>query len=282
MYQTSPASKRRVLKRLREEGPLESADFERRPDEFGPDGPPGGAMPIAKEDTRSLKLLWHAGRVAVSSRRHFRCVYDLAERVYPEGGAATTREFEDSWLFQGLSGNGVASEAHLANYMTAPNPKAAERKKIIARNLRKKSIVELRVSGHRGPFYALPEHPDRLGELPEPRGTTLICPFDSMLWQRRRAEQLLDFKYRIEIYTPKAKREYGYYVLPVLHDGRLVARLDPKLHRDRSVLEIKAIHLEPWFVRDARFDRGLAEALADLAEFVNATSVDLPRGWKIL
>jgi uncharacterized protein YcaQ len=279
MYQTSTASKRRVLRRLREEGPLESADFQHNPDEFGPDGPPGGTMPLGKEDRRSLKLLWHAGRVAVHSRRHFRCVYDLAERVYPDVAPATPAEFEDSWLLVGLSGNGIASEPHLVNYMTAPALSAETRKRVIARNLMKRRIVEVRVAGRRTPFYALPEHLELLNALPEPAGTTLISPFDSLLWQRKRAEELLGFRYRIEIYVPPAKREFGYYVLPILHDGRLVGRLDPKLHRDRGELEVKALCLEPEVERDQQLEHGLAEALDSLRSFVGAETLTLPKGW---
>ncbi|HEX9735519.1 MAG TPA: crosslink repair DNA glycosylase YcaQ family protein [Thermoanaerobaculia bacterium] len=282
VYSTSTASKRRVLKRLREQGPLESADFEAHPDEFGPEGPPGGGMPLPKEDKRSLKLLWHDGRVAVARRRHFRCVYDLAERVYPEASPATPAEYEDSWLFAGLAGNGIAGERHLANYFTAPDLHAPDRRRVIARNLRHGRIVEVRVDGQRGAFYALPEQLDSLDTLPEPRGTTLICPFDSLLWQRRRAEDLLGFRYRIEIYVPPKKREFGYYVLPILHDGRLVGRLDPKVHRDRGTLEVKAVYLEAGFRRDRRFEGELAAALDSLREHVGAERLELPEGWRRL
>ena len=78
-------------------------------------------------------LLWHAGRVAIRERRHFRCLYDLAERVYPEGPVASRADYEDTWLMSGLSGCGSASERHLTNYFTAPTPKAADRKRVLAR-----------------------------------------------------------------------------------------------------------------------------------------------------
>ena len=281
VYQTSAASKRRVLKRLRNEGALESVDFERKPGEDS-DVPPGRSMPLPKEDKRSLKLLWHQGRVGIRTRRHFRCVYDLADRVYPSGAPASATDFEDSWLFIGLSGNGIASERHLENYFTAPSLGAAARKRVIARNLKRKRIVEVRVEGLAGRFYALPEHLDGAKDLRQPEGTTLIGPFDSLLWQRKRAEELLGFHYRVEIYVPAAKREFGYYVLPILHDGRLVGRLDPKLHRDRGDLEIKAVHLEAGFKRERRFDRRLAEALGSLQEHLGAERLALPRGWRRL
>ena len=92
------------LKRLREEGPLESVDFEQLPG-GPPDAQPGRGLPLPKEDKRSLKLLWHDGRVGIRARRHFRCVYDLAERVYPPGSPASATEYEDSWLLIGLSGS---------------------------------------------------------------------------------------------------------------------------------------------------------------------------------
>jgi len=276
VYQTTAGSKRRVLRRLESEGPLESAHFEARDDEFG-DGPrPGGAMPLSKEDTRSLKLLWHKGRVAVARRRHFRIVYDLAERVYPEVTPASLAAYEDSWLLAGLSGNGIASERHLVGYITGPAPEAAVRRRVIARNLRRGTIVEVEVEGSRSPYYALPEHLALLEKVPEAAGTNLLCPFDSLLWQRERAEELLGFRYRLEIYVPPPKREFGYYVLPILHRGRLVGRLDPKLHRERGVLEVKRLGLERGFRPDPEFERGLDEALGSLADFLGASRITRP------
>ena len=273
-YRTSPASRRRAMKRLREEGPLESTDFERRADDPGNGALPRGSMPLPKEDKRSLKLLWHHGQAAVSSRRHFRCLYDLAERVYPDGPTATTAEYEDSWLLTGLSGNGVASERHLVNYLTAPNLAAADRARVIARNLRKRRVVEVRVDGLRGTLYALPEQLEGIADLPGPEGTTLLCPFDSLLWQRGRALELFDFDYKLEIYVPEPKRRDGYYVLPILHDGRLVGRLDPKLHRDRGVLEIRNLKLEPGFRGGRVFRSRLSETLDDLAGFLGASALE--------
>jgi len=280
-YDTSAASKRRVLKRLREEGPLESAHFTSAAPGRNESGPPVASVFGTKEDTRSLKLLWHAGKVAIRERRHFRCVYDLAERVYPDDAKpARKTEYEDLWLLGGLRGNGIASVRHLDNYFTAPAPFAEERQAIIARNLRRKRVVEVRVKGQRGTWYALPEHLEGLSGVPGPQGTTLICPFDSFLWQRKRAEDLLGFRYRVEIYVPPKKREFGYYVMPILHDGRLVGRLDPKLHRERDELEIRGIWLESGVERDGRLERGLGEAIADLAGFLGAAAVTLPRGWQ--
>ena len=107
-------------------------------------------------------------------------------------------------------------------------------------------------------------------------GTTLIGPFDSLLWQRKRAEQLLGFTYRVEIYVPPKKRVFGYYVCPILHHGRLIGRLDPKLHRKTGVLEIRGLFAEPDTVADSTLRLGLRETLESLASFLHATDLQLP------
>lgn len=281
-YETAPDSKHRVLNRLLEEGALESAHFEKTSRdrlEQSKRTRPEPVMPAPKEDKRSLQLLWHAGKTAVSSRRHFRRIYDLAERVYPDSEIASLEDYEDSWLMIGLKGYGIANEKHLVNYFTAPKLKAPERKRVIQRNLKKKRIIEVDIEGQKGPFYILPEYVDLLDKLDKPIGTTLVCPFDSFLWQRVRAEEWLNFKYRIEIYIPQKKREFGYYVLPILHDGQFVGRLDPKFHRASGTLEIKALYLEEGFTRTARFDQALRETLHELCTFLGATNLVLPSGW---
>ncbi len=275
-FDTSPASKRRVIARLKKEGALESTDFEKTPQDLRKQAALGWGAPPHKEDKRSLQLLWHAGKVAVADRRHFRKVYDLAERVYPAAEPASLAEYYDSWLQVGLSGNGVAPESHLTNYVTGPNLKAPERAKVIARGLKRNRIVQVRVAGFDEPYYALPEHLDGIDAIPEPCGLTLVCPFDSLLWQRKRAEQLLDFRYRVEIYVPEHKREFGYYVLPILCDGRLIGRLDPKFHRDRNVLEVKSLHWEPSIKRTRRLERDLTHRVEQLADFLGAENLEMP------
>jgi uncharacterized protein YcaQ len=93
--------------------------------------------------------------------------------------------------------------------------------------------------------------------------TTLLSPFDPVVWDRARASAMFGFDYRIECYTPAHKRRYGYFVLPILHRGALIGRLDAKAHREDGVFEIKAIHLEP----DAVPDEGM---IADVAGAIRA------------
>ena len=271
-YATSTASKRRVLRRLRTEGPLESVDFQPQPAER--DEKTDSLAWRLKEDKRSLKLLWHDGRVAVSGRRHFRCVYDMAERVYPDGPTASFTEYHDSWLLIALSGCGIAPERHLVNYFTGPELNAAERRRAIARNLRNKRIVEVEVEGLRGPCYALPEHLETIDgtcrNRPGPHSSAPSTPCCGSAGGRPNSSTSSTPSRST---SPRRGGSTGYYVLPILHDGRLVGRLDPKLHRDRGVLEVRSLHLEPGFRRSARFETALHESLEDLADFLGGSRV---------
>ncbi|MEZ4698043.1 MAG: crosslink repair DNA glycosylase YcaQ family protein [Rhodothermales bacterium] len=281
-YDVSTDVKRRVLRQLRSRGPLESAEFDdgaRAANGGTKRSASGTEWSVPREENRALKMLWHAGKVAVVGRRHFRQVFDLAERHYPDVNAATTRTYFDSWLLAGLRGNGVCPATHLRNYYTSPKLTATEQADVIRRCITNGSVREVRVAGSRAVHYALPEHLDEIASLDEASGTTLLSPFDSFLWQRRRAQDLLDFQYRVEIYVPKQKRVYGYYAMPILHNGRLVGRIDPKLHRESSRLEIASVHLEQGFRRTRAFDNGFREAVERLAEFVGASQIDLPPGW---
>jgi uncharacterized protein YcaQ len=125
------------------------------------------------------------------------------------------------------------------------------------------------VGGYKGFAYI---HPERLNLLEEatssnhePTLTTLLSPFDPLVWDRQRARELFDFDYTIECYTPAAKRRYGYFTLPILHRGRLIGRLDPKAHRAQGIFEIKALHLEPGVPVNAELVADLAAASRRLA-----------------
>ena len=152
-------------------------------------------------------------------------------------------------------------------------------------------LTEIEVEGTRGCWLVLTRDlpaVDRAGRRRAPsRGTTLLSPFDSLLWHRDRVARLFGFEYRIEVYTPGPQRVHGYYTLPVLHHGHLVGRVDAKAHRNERRLEVRSAHFEPWFAEGAApphgrgaLDRdealaGLADTLGSLAHFVNAARVTL-------
>jgi uncharacterized protein len=287
---------RAVLKAVEEaitaSGPMGSADFahHRAP------GSAGGWWNW-KPAAHALDYLWMSGRTLVHSRKHFQKRFDLAERLMPEAvaeEALTAAAFRRWHLRQSLRAMGAASESDLRMYLTYPRTPATERRQALRAGLHSGEIVEVEIRGARGRFLALREDLPALAAAERQRrpatGTTLLSPFDSFLWHRARTRQLFGFDYTLEVYTPGPKRRHGYYSLPIFHDGQLIGRLDPKTHRTDKRLEVKAVHLEPWFAKGAAppaaswgpVDRdaalaGIGEALRSLAVFVGAEEVTVGR-----
>jgi hypothetical protein len=275
---------------IRARGPLGSADFL--------ESPRGGAgWWNWKPAAHALDYLWMSGVITTHSRRHFQKKYDLTERTLGEAMQLEpySREAYRAWhLERSLHAMGAATETDLRMYLTFPRDPAASRRAQLRAATGNGEVVEIQVDGLKGSWFVL--HRD-LGELERaarapttPRGTTFLSPFDSFLWHRERTSALFDFDYRIEVYVPEPKRRYGYYVLPLLHDGRFIGRADVKTHRKERTLEIRAMHFEPWFARDAAAPlgewepverevalAGAARSMRSLAAFVGAEKVALSR-----
>src|ERR1019366_6079017 len=125
-------------------------------------------------------------------------------------------------------------------------------------------------------WFALAEDLPALEAPPPCSGTTLLSPFDSLLWHRGRAKSLFGFDYKIEVYVPAGKRVHGYYSLPILHDGRLIGRLDAKNHREQKRLEVFSVHFES--PPDDAALAGTADALKSLALFLGAETASAAHG----
>jgi uncharacterized protein YcaQ len=289
------ATLRVVEEAVRQGGPLGSAHFAHR----RPRGEAGWWN--WKPTTHALDYLWMSGRTLVASRQHFQKRFDLAERVMPDAlGLAplSSDEFHRWHLRRSLHAMGAATEMDLRMYLSFPRVGAAERRRWLHRLVEAGEVREVPVEqpAHGSParWYALADDLPALAAAGRRRaaseGTTLLTPFDSFLWHRERTHRLFGFQYTIEVYTPGHKRIHGYYTLPILHEGQLIGRVDPKVHRAERRLEIKWVHLEPWFARGSQppaaawgvVDRdaaiaGLADALRSLARFVGADAVSLGR-----
>ena len=97
--------------------------------------------------------------------------------------------------------------------------------------------------------------------------TTLLSPFDPMIWDRQRTKDLFNFEYTIECYLPKEKRKYGYFNLPILHNGELIGRLDAKAHRKENIFEIRQLHFEDSFIPESTFSSVLMDSLQNCANW---------------
>lgn len=282
-----------VLATLSEGGPLGSADFGKDRQKKA------GGWWNWKPSTHALDYLWMSGRTLVHSRSHFQKRFDLAERVLPDLHAVTAPDadaFRKWHVRQSLHAMGAAQATDLRAYLSFPRGSMMDRRRILADMLASGEVVRIDIeSGGKSPdpaWYALSEDLPHLAKAARSRapsrGTAILTPFDSFLWHRERTARLFGFDYRIEVYTPGHKRVHGYYVMPILHDGQLIGRVDAKVHRAHGKLEVKRIHFEPWFVRGqappaaswGAIDRdeafsGVAEALRSLAKFAGTPEITL-------
>jgi uncharacterized protein YcaQ len=270
-------------------GPMGGADFDGR----RPRG--GGGWWSWRPVQHALHYLWMTGALTVHSRQHFHKRYDLLERVIPGGldGPPVSPEAFTRWhVERSLHAMGAATERDLAGYLTFPRFGPGPRRAALRAMLERGEIEEIAVEGRPERWFALTRDLPALDRARRAsaaaRGTTLLSPFDSLLWYRERVARLFAFDYRIEVYTPGHQRVHGYYTLPILHDGRLIGRVDAKAHRAERQLEVRHVHFEPEFVAGAgapaaeAIDHdealaGLAGALRSLAAFVGGEELVLRR-----
>lgn len=282
---------RQTLDAVRVRGPLTSADFE-RPD----DGRRAEAWDWygLKESRRALQILWLQGELMVHSRRGGQKVYDLRERLLAEvldgqvpaddalpDEDARTRHF----IGRNIRALGVLTPSWLWDYFRITPRPAITPNKHTARGALDAAVavgmlLPAVIEGIGAPAYLDPTRlPDleRLRAGLRPGRTTLLTPFDSLIWHRTRTRALFGYEVVFEAYVLPAKRRYGYYCLAILHQGRLVGRLDPRTDRAARRLEVRAAYLEPGVVLDEALLDGLAGALEDLARFVGAERVAIER-----
>ena len=253
-----------VIERVRTEGPLGAAAFE---DPRAARGTWWDWKPakLVLEDLLDQGELMCADRTAGFAR-----LYDLPERVLPAGLDTSDpgqAEAMRRLLLRGLRALGVATWIEIADYFRLRTSEGSSRAGL-AELLAEGAIIQVDVEGWRGPAYAVPDVLD--GELSPPEHRpTFLAPFDNLLWERKRVERLFGFRYRVEIYVPEPKRQFGYFVMPLLARGGLLGRADLKLDRRARVLRVRGLWLEGAEPAEAQ------AALEDLARFLDAADIDL-------
>ncbi len=262
-----------LLQHIADNGPVRSADF--TADKRGSSG-----WWDWKPHKRHLETLFTRGDLMVAERRNFHRVYDLRQNILPEWDDATqaldpqVAEFE--MLCRSAQALGIFKIAWLADYYRL---KRVDGKKLSARLLEAGLIRPVEVVGSPDRFYV---HQSSFALLEQAQSgkigstlTTLLSPFDPLVWDRKRALELFNFDYRIECYTPEAKRKYGYFTLPILNRGEIIGRTDAKMHRKAAILEIKSLHLEPGVRVSTRRARDVQLAISRFAQWQGASRVTL-------
>lgn len=268
-----------LRRRIRNEGPLRSADME------GGGGRGWWDLKIAK---RVASALWSRGELAIRERRNFQRTYDLVERVIPESLRARPlppRDGLESLVLSALDGHGWASTRTIAATWRLRGRGAQildTLKRLAARRLVVACALE-----HQGerptPGWIRPDDLRLAARLararPRPDIGVLLSPFDPLLWDRARVARLFDFDQVLEIFKPASRRRYGYYCLPVLAGERLIARCDLKAHRVRGILQVLSCRFESSGDARATTRTEAEAARSALARYGEAVGL-APRGWK--
>ncbi|WP_227317807.1 winged helix-turn-helix domain-containing protein [Cedecea davisae] len=261
---------KQLLTFIEQNGPVRSADFEH---------PRKGASGWWewKPQKKHLEGLFTAGKVMVTERRNFQRVYDLTHRVMPhwddavhlidqqqaelkmlENSARSLGVFRPEWLADYYRLKNLALKPLLENWMSSGSVIRVEVEKL-GEMLLHHSLLPLLDKAQQNQLKAT--------------HSAVLSPFDPVVWDRRRAEALFDFSYRLECYTPAEKRRYGYFVLPLLHNGALVGRMDAKMHRKQGELEVISLYLEEGVRVTRSLVEGLRDALNEFALWQSATTI---------
>lgn len=285
---TNHALKSHILDTIRERGPVSSAVFE---DKVESDWYSSG-WTSKQNVSQMLMHLWTTGVITVAQRKGGHRLWDLMEKVFPEHLQAPLldeREVVRRSTEKAMRALGAATPTQIKQHFTrAQYPGLPEvlREMEQGGQIQRVKVVE---DGREWPgewFVHGEDLPlvERL-EAGEWSGrTTLLSPFDNLICDRKRTEQMFGFYFRIEIYVPKNKRQYGYFVLPILHGDRLIGRIDPLMERKRSTLVVNAVYAEPDAPMDRKTGAAIGEALASLAAFLGAEKIEVqgsvPKGWE--
>ena len=263
-----------LLARIEAHGPVKSSDFERK-------GGRSGGWWGWKDEKRWLETLFATGDLMVARRDKFQRVYDLAHRVCPalaDAALPDAAEVHGRFIEQAVLALGITQARWIHDYFRQkPRLKDADLDTLVAREV----LRRVDVRGWSGPGYVHRRHADLLQKALDGRlratHTTLLSPFDPLVWDRERASALWGFDYRIECYTPEEKRTYGYFVLPILHRGALVGRLDAKAHRTQGVFEVKALFVEQGCTLSDAALRAVARAIQRCADWHGTPEVRVGR-----
>lgn len=269
-----------VMSHVGENGAVTSKSF----------APPDGAERAAawawygnKPTNVALELLWTTGDLMIDRREKFQRYYDLTERVHPDWSDDQLPDIEDEQHALGLASLnalGVTTARWLPDYFRRNwGDSAIERsivRQVLEHLVEEGHAVRAEVRGIDAPVFVATK---ALDQKFRPSRTTLLSSFDSLVWDRRRTREMFGFDLMLEAYTPREKRVYGYFSLPILYRDQLVGRLDPKAHRKTGELTVNNLHLEPWFIGkdDERFYLQLAGTLHDFSTFNGTDHVTIQR-----
>ncbi len=264
----NPQLRRSVLVRLRREGPLPLTAFEDRAVVSWT----SGRWNDERNVTRMLAILQRRGEVVVAGRSRGRKLWALAQGWLPKAVPLPGPALEREATLRALRAAGVATLKHLRWHYVFSRHVTQHALDALVREGAAVRVEIAADAGWKGAYYA--PAGARMRDGWEGR-TTLLSPFDNLIIDRARTEQLFGYRYRMEIYTPPHLRKVGYWAMPVLHGERIVGSVDPRFDRARGELVVNQVVIQPSAPRNVM--RHVKDAVEELAAFVGATKVRWPR-----
>lgn len=274
----------KVKKRIEIEGPLSSKDFDSNKKK-------NNGWWDWKPAKFALEYLFWCGDLMVRERKGFRKIYDLTERVLPENinlQKPKKLELAEFLVKKGLSAMGIATENELTSFLQSSASRDTELliadKNTINETIKilieSRKIIKIIIENNqKRPYYALKEKLNQFNPKVEVDPVLhLLSPFDNLIIARKRVKNLFDFNYTLECYKPAAKREYGYFVLPILYKKDLVGRMDPNADKKKKILYINNLIFEDVFNPDLDFFTLFADKLVSFAKFNNCNQIEILSG----
>jgi uncharacterized protein YcaQ len=269
----------KILQQIEANGPVSSLDFKDTPKTDWSWGP-------TSVTRAALEILYAEGKLGIHHRVNTRRHFDLIERLIPStilkksDPNTTDEEYEEWHVLRRIGGVGIASPKSGEHWLGIyGGRKVSERNTILSRLLKKEKITQVWIEGLGDQVFYL-----RTADLPKlnspikdnsPKGTAFLAPLDNLLWNRKLINDLFDFKYIWEVYKPKEKREYGYYVLPVLYGEQFIARVDMKFDRKMKTLNLINWWWEPKIEQDAEMVSSIQNCMQDFFHYLGAETFNI-------
>lgn len=282
--------RRYVLAHIRKRGPVLSREFEEAG--INPKAWVSTGWTSGRNISRMIDILWIGGKIMVAGREGIQKKWDLSERVLPKWTPReklSEREVVRRAAQKSLRSLGVATPTQINFHFT--RGRYPNLQKVLNDLEHEKIISRVQINGddpsgrlYKGMWYIHNDDVPLIESLQNgawsPR-TALLSPFDNLICDRKRTESIFNFYYRIEIYVPEKKRQYGYYVLPILHGDQLIGRVSPKMDREQNKLKVEAVYAEPNAPKNGKAVR---RAIEELAVFLKADEIvygkKMPSVWK--
>lgn len=269
--------KNRVLNRIREEGPLQAKDFEHKRKNTA-------LWYEWKPAKKALEQLFMEGKLMVVARKNFQKVYDLTERVLPSNiniDMPNEDEYAQHLILNAINAFGIVTSSEISYLRGYAKTSIAKNIKYL---LKEGKINEIKINTINNAIYYGSKNKceSLLNYVSSQDYLHILSPFDNLIIQRKRLQQLFDFNYVVECYVPNSKRQYGYFCLPILHNNTFVARFDPKVDRLNKIFYIKSFHAETGGKMTEKYLETLATKIKSFAQFNGCNKIEIENAPRVL